>query len=197
VALFTPQFTWNILNYGRLTNNVRLEQARTQELIAAYQNRVLSAAQEVQTALRGFLRSQEQAEALSRAATAAAAATRIEEDLFSKVKADVNRLFTLANTQLQEEDLFNKVKADVNRLFTLANTQLQEQQNLAVAQGNIALNLISVYRALGGGWELRYHKDRCAQFPRRDAAGQTEEVPSAGPEALPEPKSLPRGPEER
>ena len=40
----------------------------------------------------------------------------------------------------------------MNRLFTLANARLQAQNQLAVAQGNIALNLVNVYRALGGGW---------------------------------------------
>jgi NodT family efflux transporter outer membrane factor (OMF) lipoprotein len=134
-----PQFKWNILNYGRLANNVHLQEARTQELIASYHNRVLTAAQEVQTALRGFLRSQEQADALTRSATAAVAATKIEEELFRTVKADVNRLFTLENSQLQ----------------------VQDQQ--AVAQGNIALNLINVYRALGGGWELRSRYEGCRE----------------------------------
>ena len=52
-----PSFSWNILNYGRVLNNVRLQTARTQELIAAYQSRVLEAAREVQIPLRGFLRS--------------------------------------------------------------------------------------------------------------------------------------------
>ncbi len=126
-----PQFKWNILNYGRILNNVHLQDARTQELVATYQNRVLTAAREVQTALRGFLRSQEQAEDLARSTTAARAATKTEEQLYYDIKADVNRLFTLESTQVQQED------------------------NLAVAQGNIALNLINVYRALGGGWEVR------------------------------------------
>src|SRR5262249_62344162 len=113
--------------------------ARTQELIAAYQNQVLTAAQEVQTALRGFLRSQEQADDLGRSARAAVAATKIEEQLFTDVKADVNRLFTLENTQLQVQD------------------------QLAVAQGDIALNLIDVYRALGGGWEIRLGDGGCCR----------------------------------
>ena len=126
-----PQFSWNLLNYGRLANNVHLQEAKTQELIAAYQNRVLVAAQEVQTSLRAFLDSQEQADALSGSAADAAAAAQIGEDLF------------------------NQVKADVNRLFILESTRLQTQDQLAVAQGNIALNLINVYRALGGGWQLR------------------------------------------
>lgn len=141
LGLFNPQFSWNILNYGRLANNVHLHQARTQELIAAYQNRVLVAAQEVQSALRGFLDSQEQAGALSGSATDAAAAAKIGEDLF------------------------NQVKADANRLFILENTRLQTQDQLAVAQGNIALNLISVYRSLGGGWELRTQLEPCGAGP--------------------------------
>jgi NodT family efflux transporter outer membrane factor (OMF) lipoprotein len=131
LALIIPQFSWNVLNYGRLVNNIRLQDARTQELVANYQNQVLTAAQEVQTSLRGFLRSQEQADALARSAAAAVEATRIEERLFSEVRADVNRLFTLQSTQLQTQD------------------------QLTVAQGNIALNLVNVYRALGGGWEVR------------------------------------------
>src|SRR5262249_42602996 len=98
-----PQFKWNILNYGRIVNNVRLQEARTQELITTYQNKVLTAAREVQTALRGFLRSQEQSVDLTRSAKSAVAATKIEEKLFSDIKADVNRLFTLEATQVLEQ----------------------------------------------------------------------------------------------
>jgi NodT family efflux transporter outer membrane factor (OMF) lipoprotein len=141
LAFINPQITWPILNYGRLANNVHLQDARTQELIASYQNTVLTAAQEVQTALRGFLFSQEQAEHLARSAAAAVAATNIGEQLFTTLKADVNRLFILANSQLQSQD------------------------QLAVAQGNIALNLINVYRALGGGWELRLQYDCGIEAP--------------------------------
>jgi NodT family efflux transporter outer membrane factor (OMF) lipoprotein len=137
MGTITPNFRWNILNYGRIVNNVRLQQARTQELIATYQNDVLTAAEQVQTALRGFLRSREQAEDLARSVKAAVAATRVQEKNFTDLKADVNRLYTLENTQLQEQD------------------------NLAVAQGNVALNLIAVYRALGGGWEIRTQNDNC------------------------------------
>src|SRR5262249_22938740 len=43
-----PAFRWDILNYGRIRNNVRLQDARFQELVAAYQNAVLTAAQDVE-----------------------------------------------------------------------------------------------------------------------------------------------------
>jgi NodT family efflux transporter outer membrane factor (OMF) lipoprotein len=147
----TPNFRWNILNYGRIVSNVHLQQAKTQELIATYQSKVLSAAQEVQTSLRGFLRSQEQTENLSRAVKAAVLA---------------------ADTGLQ---VFETKQADANRLYTLYNTRLQEQDNLAVVQGNVALNLISAYRALGGGWQIR-----------------CEPPAPAEPEPIPQPKAIPQ-----
>ncbi|HMC90619.1 MAG TPA: TolC family protein, partial [Gemmataceae bacterium] len=156
----TPNFRWNILNYGRIVNNVHLQQARTQELIATYQNQVLTAAQEVQTALRGFLRSQEQAENLARSVKSAVAATKVQEKLFYDLKADVNRLYTLENTQLQEQD------------------------NLAVSQGNIALNLINVYRYLGGGWEIRTQKDNDGAGPMTCLPAPADAPDASGPEPL-------------
>jgi NodT family efflux transporter outer membrane factor (OMF) lipoprotein len=160
MGTITPNFRWNILNYGRIVNNVRLQQARTQELITTYQNDVLTAAQQVQTALRGFLRSREQAENLARSVKAAVTATKVQEKNFTDLKADVNRLYTLENTQLQEQD------------------------NLAVAQGNVALNLIAVYRALGGGWEIRTQNGNCVT-----ATMTAGPVPSGAPAApAPAPK---------
>jgi NodT family efflux transporter outer membrane factor (OMF) lipoprotein len=153
----TPNFKWNILNYGRILNNVRREQARTQELIAAYQNTVLRAGQEVQTPLRGFLRSQEQAEDLTRSVKAATAALSIGRDQY--------KVGTIP----------------FNTVFNLATAQVQQQDTLAVAQGNIALNLISTYRALGGGWELRLEKDNCGAMPAGDAAPGA--APGQGPAA--------------
>jgi NodT family efflux transporter outer membrane factor (OMF) lipoprotein len=127
----TPGFRWNILNYGRIVNNIRLQAAHTQELIDIYQNLVLTAAGEVQTALRAFLRSREQADDLARSVTAAVAATQVG---VTQYKAGT---------------------VTFNTVFNLETTQVQQQDQLAVAQGNIALNLIAVYRALGGGWEIR------------------------------------------
>ena len=56
-----PSFQWNILNYGRITNNVRVQDARLQELLITYQNTVLTAQQEVEDNLVAFLRAQERA----------------------------------------------------------------------------------------------------------------------------------------
>jgi NodT family efflux transporter outer membrane factor (OMF) lipoprotein len=166
LGTITPNFRWNILNYGRIANNVHLQQARTQELIDTYQNQVLTAAQQVQTALRGFLRSRQQAEDLARSVKAAVSATKVLEKNFVELRADVNRLYTLENAQLQEQD------------------------NLAVAQGNIALNLINVYRYLGGGWEIRTQKDQCGAAPMIDLPGPAEVPAPRGLELLPAPKRV-------
>src|SRR5260370_5986807 len=53
-----PTFTWNILNYGRILNNVRLQDAKFQELVAAYRNPVLSPAHDVEDGLVTFLEDQ-------------------------------------------------------------------------------------------------------------------------------------------
>src|SRR5262249_16047073 len=134
-GFITPGFRWNILNYGRIKNNVRLQEAKTQEAIADYQNQVLTAGREAQVALRGFLESQERTEDLSGAVDAAKWAT------------DVGVAQYRAGT------------IDFNRVFNLETTQVQQQDQLATAQGDIALNLVAVYRAIGGGWELRLQDD--------------------------------------
>src|SRR5262249_30822213 len=134
-GLLTPGFRWNILNYGRILNNIHLQEARTHELAAAYQSRVLSAGREVQVSLRTFLKSREQAEALARSVAAAGEARRIGVAQY--------RAGTI----------------DFNHVFNLETTQVQQQDQLAAAQGEIALGLIGVYRALGGGWELRLQRE--------------------------------------
>ena len=123
--------------------------AKTQELIATYQNTVLTAGREVQTPLRGFLRSREQAEDLDRSVKAATAATQLGVQQY--------RTGTI----------------DFNRVFNLETTQVQQQDQLAVAAGNIALNLVNVYRALGGGWELRYQKEQRMRGPRASTGCST------------------------
>ena len=146
MGTITPNFKWNILNYGRILNNVRQQQAHTQELVASYQNQVLTASREVQIALRGFLRSKEQAEDLARGVQAASEATKLGMDQY--------RVGIIP----------------FNTVFTLTIAQIQQQDSLAVAQGNIALNLINAYRALGGGWEIRcrdsqFHRGRQVDQP--------------------------------
>jgi NodT family efflux transporter outer membrane factor (OMF) lipoprotein len=138
--LFTPQslsgavgpaFTWNILNYGRLVNLVRLEEARFEGLVYTYQNTVLTAQREAEDALVGFVRSQEQ-----------------EKNLRDAVAA-LSEAEQLALSEATEGG------RNYNRLYVIQFRKTQQQDDWAVSRGDIALNLIGIYRALGGGWQIR------------------------------------------
>jgi NodT family efflux transporter outer membrane factor (OMF) lipoprotein len=126
-----PSLQWNILNYGRIVNNVRLQDARFQELIATYQNTVLSAARDVENGLVMFLRAQKRTRYQRASVEDGARAVRIATDQYQGGRVDLTRV-----TQLE-----------------LNLVQLQD--TLAQAEGDIALGLIQVYRSLGGGWQLR------------------------------------------
>lgn len=126
-----PGVQWNIFNYGRLQNNVRAQDARFQELLLVYQNVVLRAQQEVEDSLVAFLRTQERAAFLSESASAAM------------------RSLDLAIIQYREGI------TDFTTVLTAQQSLLEQQDNLATSMGDIALNLVGVYRALGGGWEIR------------------------------------------
>ncbi|MDD3580435.1 MAG: efflux transporter outer membrane subunit [Desulfobacca sp.] len=132
---FGPSLLWNILNYGRITNRVRVQDARFQELLIAYQNTVLKAQQEVEDALIAFLRTQERAEFLAESAAAA------------------SRSLDLAVLQYREGI------TDFTTVLTAQQALLNEQDSLASTMGDISSNLVGVYRALGGGWQIRAGQD--------------------------------------
>jgi outer membrane protein TolC len=131
VGSFGPSISWPFFNYGRITNNVRVQDARFQQLVADYQNTVLSAYQEVEDGLVGFLRAQEQTEFLARS-------TRANE-----------RSVELSILQYREG------VSDYIRVLRAQQDLLQRQDRLTQAQSLIAQNLIATYRALGGGWQSR------------------------------------------
>ncbi|MGA2405109.1 MAG: efflux transporter outer membrane subunit [Syntrophobacteraceae bacterium] len=126
-----PSVQWNFLNYGRITNNVRLQDARFQELLLTYKNTVLRAQQEVEDALAGFLRYQENARSLALSAEAA------------------KHSLDLAFIQ------YSQGSTDFTTVLVAQQALLNVQDNLAAALGNICTNLAGIYRALGGGWEIR------------------------------------------
>jgi NodT family efflux transporter outer membrane factor (OMF) lipoprotein len=130
-----PSFQWNIFNYGQITNQVRVQDARFQELLIAYQNAVLQAQQEVENALISFLKAQQRAQKLA-GATAAA-----------------QRSVELALIQYREGI------TDFTTVLTAEQSLLAQQDSLAVTLGDISGNLVGVYRALGGGWQLREGQD--------------------------------------
>jgi NodT family efflux transporter outer membrane factor (OMF) lipoprotein len=71
---FGPAFQWNILNYGQITNQVRVEDASLQTLLVNYQNTVLQAQQQVENGLTSFLQGRDEVDLLRESVAAANAA---------------------------------------------------------------------------------------------------------------------------
>src|SRR6185369_8694650 len=66
-----PSLVWNVFDYGRLTNQVLVQDARFQQIYEQYQDAVLRAAREVDDAAIGFAKSGEQIVLLEDAVKAA------------------------------------------------------------------------------------------------------------------------------
>jgi len=130
-----PYFTWNLFNYGRIKNRVRTEDALLQQLIVNYEDTVLRAHQEVEDSLVGFLRKQEET-----------------DFLLDSVKAS-QRSVALSMLQYKEGLVDYQRVLDTQRFLT------DQQDAWTATRGDVILNLVSLYKALGGGWQIREGKE--------------------------------------
>jgi NodT family efflux transporter outer membrane factor (OMF) lipoprotein len=151
-----PSFRWDILQYGRLLNNVRLQDAHFLQLVEAYKQSVLNANHETENGLVTFLKAQERYQWQKKSVDAGQAAL----DTVRKLYPD---------------------KENFTRVAQLLQNQVVLEDTLALVQGEISLGLISVYKGLGGGWEIR-------------CTGCEAPLPA---ELLPVPRKLDRGEAER
>ncbi len=154
-----PSFQWNLLNYGRIVNNVRYQDAQFQELVVTFQQSVLEADREVEDGLVTFLRSQRQTKLLEESVVAAERAVKIVVLQYEKGAVDFNRYAVIEQNLVTQQDL------------------------LAQARGQIAQGLVATYRAMGGGWEIRLGAEAGEQGP--EAAPNPPTAPTAPGEQLP------------
>jgi NodT family efflux transporter outer membrane factor (OMF) lipoprotein len=169
-----PTVRWNILNYGQITNRVRVEDARFQELLIQYQNAVLTAQREVEDNLIAFLKSEDRARFLAESTEAA------------------GRSLNLAMLQ------YRQGITDFTTVLTAQQALLTEQDNLASTLGDIARSLVGVYRALGGGWQIREGRDLVPESVKKVMAERTDWGRILSPAAYlppPEPRSPIRPPD--
>lgn len=130
-ALGGGGFTWPIFNYGRLRNQVRVQDARYEQLLIAYENTVLRAAREAEDAMTAFVRSR-------------------EETVFLKeAEAAARRAVDLALIQYREG------ANDYTTVLTTQQALVSAQDRSTSVQGDVAQSLIALYKALGGGWQIR------------------------------------------
>lgn len=122
---------WPVLNYGRIAGNIRVQDARYEQAVAAYQESVLRAAADVESGLSEFLRSKERTGHLMEAVEA------------SKRSAELSLIQYRAGA------------VDFIRVNDAQTNLVEQEDSLVSSRASIALGAVRTYRALGGGWEIR------------------------------------------
>lgn len=123
-----PSLVWNIFDPGRLRNNVRVQDARLQQLVEAYRDRVRQAAREADDAATGLIKALERERILREAAISA------------------QRALTLASARYREG------YSDFQRVLEAQRALLTQQDSYLVTRDAVVNSLIDLYKALGGGW---------------------------------------------
>ena len=128
-AAIGPGLTWNVFQFDRLENRVRIEDALFQESLVNYNQQVLEAVREVSNALEAYR--------LSR---------RKSEIDFLAVQASI-RAFNISATQ------YDNGLVSYQRLLSTVEKMTLREDIYAQTQGEIASQVVALYKALGGGWQ--------------------------------------------
>ncbi len=127
---FGPTFVWPFLNYGRIRNSVRVQDARLQQALVAYRDTVIQAAREVEDAMAAYVGTQAQDEILEEGVRTAHRSARL--------------------SLLRYQEGF----ADYQRVLQAQQALFGQQQRYAANRGDILRSFVALYRGLGGGWQV-------------------------------------------
>jgi NodT family efflux transporter outer membrane factor (OMF) lipoprotein len=123
-----PGVTWDIFDAGKVSSNIKVQDARQAEALAAYRKVVLQSFQDVDDALVACNREQVRLQALRDAVAANQRAVDLSTELFEKGSTDFLSVLDA------ERDLFTA------------------QDAMARSEQQVSANLVALYKALGGGW---------------------------------------------
>lgn len=143
--LFGPTLRWNIFNAGKTRAMIRREEARAQQALVAYELTVLNALSEVADAMTGYREQKIRLRALQDAVQASRDSLHMAQRLYKDGLADFQNVL------------------DAQRSVYAAEDQLDQ------ARGNAALYMVSLYKALGGGWDPE--RPGSAAHARADGVG--------------------------
>jgi NodT family efflux transporter outer membrane factor (OMF) lipoprotein len=130
-----PSFRWNILNFGRIRFNIDVQELRADEAAIRYQSTVLTAAEEVDSALIAYAREQRR------------------RDSLRKAVIDNERAVDLSEQQ------YERGTTNFQRVVDSQRSLLQTQDQLAQSKATVTTNLIQLFRALGGGWQFPHDSE--------------------------------------
>ncbi|MCP4293566.1 MAG: efflux transporter outer membrane subunit [bacterium] len=127
---FGPELKWNLFSGGKISSQIDVEEARTEQLLLTYEKTVLLALAEVENSLVALRQEERRRDLLKTAAESAQKSVELVETQY------VSGLTDFQNYLDSQRVLFSQM------------------DQLAVSKGIVLNNLINLNRALGGGWSL-------------------------------------------
>jgi len=124
-----PTMQWRIFDAGRIRANIKVQNARQQQALAAYEQTVLTAFEDVENGLVSYAKEQVRRRSLEDAAMSSEKSLQLANRLYA------NGLTDFLHVLDSERSLY------------------QNQDQLVQSERTVSANLISLYKALGGGWE--------------------------------------------
>jgi len=123
-----PAFNWSLLNWGAIRNQIRQQNAVTDEALLRYQSTVLGAFQDVENSLVGFASSE-----LARRDTA--------------IARDDNLQALVLATQA-----YDAGTVDLTSVVQIELQYLDAENALIDLEGQVALSAVTLYKSMGGDW---------------------------------------------
>lgn len=124
-----PTISWPVFDAGRIRATIEIRNAQQEQALTQYEQSVLSAFQDVETALVNYANEQVRYRSLTDAVAANRRAVTMANELYVR---GLNDFLNVLDTQ---------------RSLYVTETALAE------SQATMATNLVALYKALGGGWE--------------------------------------------
>jgi NodT family efflux transporter outer membrane factor (OMF) lipoprotein len=125
---FGPALRWNLFDGARVRNRIRVEEARTEQELARYEQTVLRALEDTENAMVDYVEESDRRDALVRSVVAARKAVKL-----------VNTLYKIGLTDFQN-------------VLDMERSRFVQEDQLAESEGLVTKNLVRIYKALGGGW---------------------------------------------
>lgn len=124
-----PTISWPVFDAGRIRANIDVRGAQQEQALRQYEKTILTALEDVENSLVNYSREQARHRSLAEAVAANRLAVGMSNELYLKGLQD-----------------FLSVLDSQRSLFI-------SESDLAQSEATMASNLVSLYKALGGGWE--------------------------------------------
>ncbi|NUM54617.1 MAG: efflux transporter outer membrane subunit [Candidatus Hydrogenedentes bacterium] len=126
---FGPSVRWPIFDAGRIRANIEVQNARQEQALIGYEQAVIGSLGDVETSLVAYAKEQQRYASLDTAVTSEKRAVELANERYTRGLSDFINVL------------------DTQRALYLAQDQLVQSQT------TVLLNLVTLYKALGGGWE--------------------------------------------